>query len=59
MLQLLHSVGDLQEDVLREVQLDQLREGGERRRDGVHVVVRQVERLQLLGRWVLFSEVFL
>ena len=47
-LELLHRVGDLQEDVLADVELDQLRQRGERRRDGVHVVVRQVQRPELL-----------
>ena len=45
MLQLLHRVGDLEEDVLAQVELDQLRQRGEGRRQGVHVVVRQVEGL--------------
>ena len=54
-LELLHRVGDLQEDVLADVELDQLRERGERRRDGVHVVVRQVQGPQLLNRKLYFS----
>ena len=54
-LELLHRVGDLQEDVLAHVELDQLRERGERRRDGVHVVVRQVQGPQLLNRNLCFS----
>ena len=58
MLELLHRVGDLQEDVLAHVELDQLRERGERRRDGVHVVVRQVQRPQLLNRKLYLSASF-
>ena len=54
-LELLHRVGDLQEDVLAHVELDQLRERGERRWDGVNVVVRQVQRPQLLNRKLYFS----
>ena len=54
-LELLHRVGDLQEDVLAHVELDQLRERGERRRDGVHVVVRQVQGPQLLDRKLYLS----
>ena len=57
-LELLHRVGDLQEDVLAHVELDQLRERGERRRDGVHVVVRQVQRPQLLNRKLYLSASF-
>ena len=55
MLELLDRVGDLEEDVLAHVELDQLRERGERRRDGVHVVVRQVQGPQLLNRKLYFS----
>ena len=49
-LELLDGVGDLEEDVLAHVELDQLRERGERRRDGVHVVVGQVQGPELLNR---------